>query len=122
MKILLRSMVSIFFFIIQFNFMLDLEFVMKFYQSSAAAKTPILFMYGQMEGNPRDYQEVTCKRVSFQSFFFRFISCTFNNVISLNLFCFINCAFNKLIFQLLLKKFTLCEIRFQEKFKDYLTM
>ncbi|KAB7500789.1 Tyrosyl-DNA phosphodiesterase 1 [Armadillidium nasatum] len=47
---------------VQINFMIDLEFVMEFYKV-CAPKTPVLFMYGVLEGRARDYEGVTCVKV-----------------------------------------------------------
>ncbi|KAB7497670.1 Tyrosyl-DNA phosphodiesterase 1 [Armadillidium nasatum] len=47
---------------VQINFMIDLEFVMEFYKA-CAPKTPVLFMYGVLEGRARDYEGVTCVKV-----------------------------------------------------------
>ncbi|XP_042877810.1 probable tyrosyl-DNA phosphodiesterase [Penaeus japonicus] len=49
---------------VQLNFMVDLEFLMTNYKAGKADSKPLLVMYGQMEGNPRDYTDVTCTKVN----------------------------------------------------------
>lgn len=48
----------------QLNFMVDLNFLMNNYRSCKADKKPLLVMYGQMEGDPKDYERVTCTKVN----------------------------------------------------------
>ncbi|XP_063596019.1 probable tyrosyl-DNA phosphodiesterase isoform X1 [Penaeus indicus] len=49
---------------VQLNFMVDLEFLMTNYKAGKIESKPLLVMYGQMEGNPRDYPAVTCTKVN----------------------------------------------------------
>ncbi|XP_068238033.1 probable tyrosyl-DNA phosphodiesterase [Palaemon carinicauda] len=48
----------------QLNFMVDLTFLMDNYRACKVDKKPLLVMYGQMEGNPNDYDKVTCTKVN----------------------------------------------------------
>lgn len=48
----------------QLNFMVDLEFLMTNYKAGKADHTPLLVMYGEMEGDPKDYSCVTCTKVN----------------------------------------------------------
>ena len=43
--------------------MVDLKFLMDNYKACKAEKKPLLVMYGQMEGDPKDYERVTCVKV-----------------------------------------------------------
>ncbi|XP_076054925.1 tyrosyl-DNA phosphodiesterase 1-like [Oratosquilla oratoria] len=48
---------------LQLTFMVDLEFVMKYYKKAGLEGKPVLIMYGIIEGQPSDYQNLTCKKV-----------------------------------------------------------
>ena len=43
--------------------MVDLDFVMEFYKAKKVDDKPVLFLYGQLEGDTRGYSDVTCKKV-----------------------------------------------------------
>lgn len=51
--------------------MVDLEFLMTNYKAGKIESKPLLVMYGQMEGNPRDYPAVTCTKVSLPNYIAR---------------------------------------------------
>ncbi|KAK8749254.1 hypothetical protein OTU49_015760, partial [Cherax quadricarinatus] len=48
----------------QLNFMVDLEFLMSNYKAGRADGKPLLVMYGQMEGDTKDFSSVTCVKVN----------------------------------------------------------
>ncbi|XP_071528401.1 uncharacterized protein [Panulirus ornatus] len=48
----------------ELNVLVDLEFLMTNYKAGKADHTPLLVMYGEMEGDPKDYSCVTCTKVN----------------------------------------------------------
>ncbi|CAL4119297.1 unnamed protein product, partial [Meganyctiphanes norvegica] len=48
----------------QLSFMVDLDFLMAMYKACGWEDRPLLVMYGQMEGNPRNYNNLTTTRVN----------------------------------------------------------
>lgn len=49
--------------------MVDLEFLMSNYKAVGLAGRPVLVMYGQLGGDPKDYPGLTCTKVAHHSYF-----------------------------------------------------
>ncbi|XP_045608059.1 probable tyrosyl-DNA phosphodiesterase [Procambarus clarkii] len=49
---------------VQLNFMVDLDFLMSNYKAGGVDRKPLLVMYGEMEGDPKDYSSLTCVKVN----------------------------------------------------------
>ncbi|KAK7075083.1 tyrosyl-DNA phosphodiesterase 1 [Halocaridina rubra] len=48
---------------VQLNFMVDLKYLVDIYKVCRAYRKPLLVMYGSLEGDPKDYENVTCVEV-----------------------------------------------------------